>query len=231
MVDNSERSIALVVEDDPWIRLLLRDLLTDAGYAVLEASNGSAALRLAQRQPPALVLLDLVLPEQSGLELLTELKSTRATAHVPVIAVSARTDLLARAAELADAVVAKPFDIEELLARISAARRRSCPGANVPTVHRFGADLSTRCQPRRSCKSGPFVRHLDPTANGGRVSATGGSALPRDRLGDGNRCEGVAVGRSRNSSTAPSSAKLLSGPVRDVGCGSCAAAVVARSRL
>jgi DNA-binding response OmpR family regulator len=52
---------------------------------------------------------------------------------VPVIAVSARTDLLARAAELADAVVAKPFDIEELLAKISAARRRSCPGGNVPT--------------------------------------------------------------------------------------------------
>ena len=89
MVDNSERSIALVVEDDPWIRLLLRDLLTDEGYAVLEASNGSAALRLAQRQPPALVLLDLVLPEQSGLELLSELKSTHATAHVLVIAVSA----------------------------------------------------------------------------------------------------------------------------------------------
>jgi DNA-binding response OmpR family regulator len=82
MVDNSERSIALVVEDDPWIRLLLRDLLTDEGYAVLEATNGSAALRLAQRHPPALVLLDLVLPEQSGLELLAELKSTRATAHV-----------------------------------------------------------------------------------------------------------------------------------------------------
>ena len=89
MVDHSERSIALVVEYDPWIRLLLRDLLTDEGYAVLEASNGSTALRLTQRQPPALVLLDLVLPEQSGLELLTELKSTRATAHMPVIAVSA----------------------------------------------------------------------------------------------------------------------------------------------
>jgi DNA-binding response OmpR family regulator len=131
MVDNSERSIALVVDDDPWIRLLLRDLLTDEGYAVVEASNGSAALRLAQRQPPALVLLDLVLPEQSGLELLTELKSTRATAHVPVIAVSGRTDLLACAAALADAVVAKPFDIDELLAKIRAARRRSCPGANV----------------------------------------------------------------------------------------------------
>jgi DNA-binding response OmpR family regulator len=120
-------STVLIVDDDPWIRLLLHDLLTDEGYAVEEASNGSAALRLAQRHPPALVLLDLVLPEQSGLALLTELKSTRATAHVPVIAVTARTDLLVRAAELADAVVAKPFDIEELLAKISAVWRRSSP--------------------------------------------------------------------------------------------------------
>jgi DNA-binding response OmpR family regulator len=87
----------LVVEDDPWIRLLMRDLLTDEEYAVLEASNGwSAALRLAERHPPALVLLDLVLPEPSGLDLLTVLKSMRATAHVPIIAVTARTDLLAR---------------------------------------------------------------------------------------------------------------------------------------
>jgi DNA-binding response OmpR family regulator len=96
MVDNSERSIVLVVEDDPWIRLLLRDLLTDEGYAVLEASNGAAALRLTERHALALVLLDLVLPEQSGRELVTELKSTRATAHMPDIAVSARTDLLER---------------------------------------------------------------------------------------------------------------------------------------
>jgi hypothetical protein len=49
MVDNSERSIALVVEDDPWIRLPLRDLLTDAEYAVLEASNGPAPPRCGSR--------------------------------------------------------------------------------------------------------------------------------------------------------------------------------------
>jgi len=137
-------STVLIVDDDPWIRLLLHDLLTDEGYAVEEASNGSAALRLAQRHPPALVLLDLVLPEQSGLALLTELKSTRATAHVPVIAVTARTDLLVRAAELADAVVAKPFDIEELLAKISAVRS----AAPCDEVHRFSVDLPRRHQPR-----------------------------------------------------------------------------------
>jgi DNA-binding response OmpR family regulator len=129
MVDNSERSMVLVVDDDPWIRLLMRDLLTDEGYAVLEASNGSAALRLAERHPPAVVLLDLVLPEQSGLELLTVLKSTPATAHVPVIVVTARSDLLARATELADGVVAKPFDVEELLAKIGGTLQRSSPRA------------------------------------------------------------------------------------------------------
>jgi len=117
----SERPIVLVVDDDPWIRLLMRDLLTDEGYAVLEASNGFAALRLVERQAPTIVLLDLVLPEQSGLALLTQLKSTDATAHLPVVAVSAHTDLLARAAELADAVVAKPFDVAELLAEIGTA--------------------------------------------------------------------------------------------------------------
>ncbi len=125
----SERPIVLVVDDDPWIRLLMRDLLTDEGYEVLEASNGFAALRLVERQAPTLVLLDLVLPEQSGLDLLTVLKSTRTKTHMPVIAVTARTDLLARASELADAVVAKPFDVEELLAKISVIRGRSSPRA------------------------------------------------------------------------------------------------------
>ena len=86
MVNNSRRSIVLVVDDDPWIRLLMRDLLTDEGYTVLEASNGFAALRLVERHAPTIVLLDLVLPEESGLVVLSELKSTRATAHVPVIA-------------------------------------------------------------------------------------------------------------------------------------------------
>jgi DNA-binding response OmpR family regulator len=115
---------------------------------VLEASNDSAALRLAQRQPP-------------GLELLTELKSTHATAHVPVIAVSARTDLLARAAEHADAVVAKPIDIEELLAKISTAQRRSCPGAYVPKSI-ASARLCRHAANRGGVQKRPFPRHLDP---------------------------------------------------------------------
>ena len=83
-----ERAIALVVENDPWIRLVMCDLLAQAGYRVTEASNGFSARRLAQREPLALVLLNLVLPEQSGFSVLAELRAAPATAHVPVIVVS-----------------------------------------------------------------------------------------------------------------------------------------------
>jgi DNA-binding response OmpR family regulator len=57
--------MALVVENDFWIRLVMCDVLAQAGYRVAEASNGFSALRLAQREPLSLVLLDLVLPESS----------------------------------------------------------------------------------------------------------------------------------------------------------------------
>ena len=83
-----ERAIALLVENDPWLRLVMCDVLAQAGYRVAEASNGFSALRLAQREPLALVLLNLVLPEQSGLSVLAELGAAPATAHVPVIVVS-----------------------------------------------------------------------------------------------------------------------------------------------
>jgi DNA-binding response OmpR family regulator len=61
-----ERAVALVVENDRWIRLVMCDLLVQAGYRVADASNGFSALRLAQRERLALVLLDLVLPERPG---------------------------------------------------------------------------------------------------------------------------------------------------------------------
>ena len=76
-----ERAIALVVENDPWIRLVMCDLLAQAGYRVAEASTGFSALRLAHREP--LVLLDLVLRERSVLSVLAELRAAPATAHRP----------------------------------------------------------------------------------------------------------------------------------------------------
>ena len=87
----------------------MRDLLVQDGYRVEEASNGFSALRLARRERLALVLLDLVLPDQSGLSVLAELRAAPATAHVPVIVFCGQPHELRDAVTQADAVIAKPF--------------------------------------------------------------------------------------------------------------------------
>jgi len=80
----------LVVEDEPDIRELLADLMHDAGYDVVEASDGRSALEKACAERPDIVLLDLVLPLLDGFEVLERLKSRPATRTIPVIVVSAR---------------------------------------------------------------------------------------------------------------------------------------------
>ena len=120
-----EPEVALVVENDPWLRLVMCDLLARAGYRVARASNGFSALRLAQREPLALVLLNLVLPEQSGLSVLAELRAAPATAHVAVIVVSVQPQVLRDAVIRADAMIAKPFALDTLLAEVSRSRQRA----------------------------------------------------------------------------------------------------------
>ena len=120
-----EPPIALVVEHDPWIRLVMCDVLAQAGFRVASASNGFSAVRLARREPLALVVLDLVLPEQSGLSVLAELKATPATARVPVIVISGHPQALRDAVTQADAVIAKPFGTDTLLAEVSRSRQRA----------------------------------------------------------------------------------------------------------
>jgi len=116
----------LVVEDDAAIRRGLVDSLTFAGYAVLECSDGLGAKRLAVAAELDLVLLDLVLPGASGLEILAELRRSRPT--LPVILVTARgaeEDRVRGLKQGADDYVVKPFSSSELLARVEAVLRRS----------------------------------------------------------------------------------------------------------
>ena len=109
----------LVVEDDPWIRALLTDLLAAEGFEVEQASNGPSAIRLANEQHPDLVLLDLAMPEMSGTQVLRKLKADHDTDKVPVIVVSAYTRHLGSDdARLADGIIEKPFDLEDVLARV-----------------------------------------------------------------------------------------------------------------
>jgi DNA-binding response OmpR family regulator len=115
----------LVVDDDAEIRLLLTELLTRAGYRVEEAVDGRAALRQLFEKPPALVILDVTMPDMDGYQTLERIRDL---SDVPVIMLTARTQELERVRGLsagADDYVPKPFGRQELLARVQALLRRS----------------------------------------------------------------------------------------------------------
>jgi DNA-binding response OmpR family regulator len=116
----------LVVEDDPAIRRGLVDALEFEGYQLYQAGNGKEGLALAIRLDCDLLLLDLVLPEKDGLEVLAEVRRVRPT--LPVIILTARGDESDRVQGLrlgADDYVVKPFSVKELTARVEAVLRRS----------------------------------------------------------------------------------------------------------
>jgi two-component system KDP operon response regulator KdpE len=114
----------LIVDDEPQIRALLRTTLVRAGYHVVEAATAREALNAQAIDKPDLVLLDLGLPDRDGLELVEAL---RGETGLGLLVVSAREEIEQKVAALdlgADDYVTKPFDTEELLARIRAALRR-----------------------------------------------------------------------------------------------------------
>jgi DNA-binding response OmpR family regulator len=116
----------LVIEDDEAIRRGIVDALQFEGYATLEADNGRDGLDLALKASYELLLLDLVLPERDGLDILRELRAVRPT--TPVIILTARGEEADRVRGLelgADDYVVKPFSVKELLARVEAVLRRS----------------------------------------------------------------------------------------------------------
>jgi DNA-binding response OmpR family regulator len=126
----------LLVDDEPRIRRVLRLALEDEDYQVLEATNGAEALAAVRREPPDVVLLDLMLPDQHGFSVCREI---RRISDVPVIMVTARTDshdVVAGLEAGADDYVTKPLVAKELSARIRAVLRRIEP-ASLPQSLQF----------------------------------------------------------------------------------------------
>jgi two-component system response regulator MprA len=129
----------LIVDDDPHIRASLSRALTEEGYTVREAEDGYAALATVASDLPDVVLLDIMLPGIDGLDVCRRL---REESGVPILMLTARGDTSDRVVGLdsgADDYLAKPFALDELLARIRALLRRRDPTAG-PRVHRC-ADL------------------------------------------------------------------------------------------
>lgn len=126
---NSKRTLAeetiLIVEDDKNLRFSLSLALKAEGYRVIVGEDGDAALEISERERPDLILLDVMLPNKNGFEVLRLLRQR--DAQVPVLLLTAKGDEEDRVRGLrlgGDDYVVKPFGIEELLARIATALRR-----------------------------------------------------------------------------------------------------------
>jgi len=147
----------LVVDDEPPIRRLLRTTLTAAGYRVAEAETAAAGLRSLAVEKPDLVILDLGLPDHSGIELIAEI---RKASRVPIVVLSARHDERAKVAALdlgADDYVAKPFGMAELMARLRAALRHAFQAQGELPVFASG-DLAVDLVRRHVTRAGHEIK-------------------------------------------------------------------------
>jgi len=127
----------LVVEDEPAIMELLKVHLVDAGYEVREAADAETAHTIIKEALPDLLLLDWMLPGQSGLALAKQLRADARTKELPVIMVTARSEEADRVAGLeawVDDYVTKPFSPRELKARIKSVLRRRAPESAQETL-------------------------------------------------------------------------------------------------
>jgi DNA-binding response OmpR family regulator len=131
----------LVAEDDRDIADLVAHYFQKAGWAPHVEGTGDAALAYARKHPVDLVILDLMLPGLSGLEVCRALRGDRATAAMPIIMLTARADETDRITGLelgADDYMAKPFSPNELVARVRALARRTVKPDDKPIVLRLG---------------------------------------------------------------------------------------------
>ena len=108
----------LVVEDDASIQDLLHEVLVDEGYRVLRAADGVEGLRLAAADRPAMILLDMGIPPSSGTELLARLRQDRATAHIPVVALTGQPSPVGDGLDGLAGWIEKPFDLDVLLTQV-----------------------------------------------------------------------------------------------------------------
>jgi CheY-like chemotaxis protein len=102
----------LIVDDEPDIRFMMRLILEGAGHKVTEARHGALGLKFVKATPPDLVVTDVMMPTMDGLEFIEYLRSDPETAAIPILAVSANSEL----ATGANTRLPKPFEARELLA-------------------------------------------------------------------------------------------------------------------
>ncbi len=155
----------LVVDDDPSIARVLRTYLEQAGFEVLVAYNGSTALHTLRREKPALLILDLMLPDHHGRDLTRVIRADAVLAAIPIIMLTAcieDTDKIVGLELGADDYITKPFNASEVVARVRALIRRSQFGqrAAVPVLQVGGLRLNPE---RRELHVNGSLVELTPT--------------------------------------------------------------------
>lgn len=120
-------STILVIDDDPNIFLLLKVNLENAGYTVIRAVDGDEGVKMAMREKPSLIILDIMMPKIDGFEVCRHLRGNKDTCLLPIIMLSARDQPVDKITGLklgADDYLTKPFDIDELIVRVDMRIRR-----------------------------------------------------------------------------------------------------------
>jgi len=173
----------LVVEDEPNMVQGLRDNFEFEGYEVITASDGVEGLQKALDESPDLVVLDVMMPRMSGLEVCKQIRAKRAS--LPIIMLTARGQEVDKVVGLelgADDYVTKPFSIRELLARVKAILRRAAATPKDRDQHSFG-DIEVDLRRCRVVKSGKL---LDVSSKEFELLkyfiSHSGETLSRDRL-------------------------------------------------
>jgi len=144
----------LIVDDDPDLLAMLCLALKGAGYVTRTSTSGREGLEQAQRSPPDLIVLDLVLPDLNGLSVCEALRRHPATASIPIVMLTAMPGEFPRLAGVeagVDAYILKPFEVEELITRLDgllpASGSRNGTGATrppAPRARRHGLDDERR---------------------------------------------------------------------------------------
>jgi diguanylate cyclase (GGDEF)-like protein len=158
----------LIADDDASVRQLLEVTLRSDGFDVISASNGHELVRLAQERAPSLILVDLVMPQMDGYEAIRQMRNDTRTAHIPMLILTARShtgDIVVGFETGADDYIAKPFDVNELLARVRSHLRRAAqrpvlnPLTGAPGSVLFSQELRHRLNSKQ--KIGLLYTDLD----------------------------------------------------------------------
>jgi two-component system alkaline phosphatase synthesis response regulator PhoP len=151
------KSKILIVEDEPAMVAGLRDNFEYEGYEVISAEDGVTGLERALKDSPDLVVLDVMMPRMSGLDVCKQLKAQRPA--VPIIMLTARGQEIDKVVGLelgADDYVTKPFSVRELMARVKAVLRRSSATIPVQEIYRF-SDVEVNVRSNEVRRNGELI--------------------------------------------------------------------------